>query len=211
MPWIAAGVGAVVLIGGIGIFAATRGGGEDQNNASEGSESSETVAQSQENSASSEPSTTETGAPSGIDSVSGIVDRLPKGIQDQVENCKGGSAAMSGAMVVDCDVKKNDTTDKYFQNEEDYLTDRLSFSVDDRESRSKRAEIRDYKPFDDDEKVTGPEYSSDQNAVANALSRDKLTPGALNYANIETGLVITSNDFQSPEAAMKWVKDQDLL
>jgi len=109
---------------------------------------------------------------------------------------------------ITCDMIEDESSVKVFKESGPYSTPKVKFAVNTEEAMRERALIKkgSYKNGTDAEPVS----SSDEAALAIA-SEGSLSDVELHYANKETGLIIESRDFASPDSALDWLRNYNLL
>lgn len=133
-----------------------------------------------------------------------IYNALPMALQDATSGC---FASNNGTRIT-CDMELTEATAEFFASTSPYDTPKVSFAVGAEDARRERAMITagSYNNGQDVE----PLESADGNALAVATDSTGQTAD-LHYANKETGLIISSMDFASADAAADWLTHYDLL
>ncbi|GAB3072566.1 Hsp70 family protein [Corynebacterium aquatimens] len=151
-----------------------------------------------------------TQAPEDLDSVSAIEAKIPENIRPHLDRCRADGTSMTNAVEIACDVKKDSEDYAFFQEPEyDSLSPQLRFTVNENESRSDLASIRNGS-FSKDNAYAGPFISEDGNKGAAAYQSSMGENSLLKYADRSTFMSIESYDFASPDKAMEWLKAKGL-
>lgn len=185
---------AVALIGGI-TWAAT--GTRD-------TPEPEAAAPTTQTSEAAETTATPTTSAARLSTAEDIYNALPKALQDATSGC----FASNNGTKITCDMELTEATAEFFASTSPYGTPKVSFAVGAEDARRERAMITagSYNNGQDVE----PLESADGNALAVATN-SSARMADLHYANKETGLIISSRDFASPESAADWLAHYDLL
>lgn len=195
-------LGSVLLIGGIGAFALTRGGNDPaENQAQDGGTAAESAGES------TAPTQTESAEPKTGEE---IYAALPEKLQGAVQNCSlnTSSSGLLGAPSIQCKVNTNSEGVEHFREVGRYASSYVNLAVNQEAAKRERALIKQGRYSKSDEGIM--EESSDGSAAIGADS-DDLYDASITYADTETGVVMSSFDFASPQDAVDWFKTYDLL
>nr|VDG62488.1 molecular chaperone DnaK [Streptococcus thermophilus] len=195
-------LGSVLLIGGIGAFALTRGGDDPAENQAQGGQ---TAAESAGESTT--PAPTESEEPKTGEE---IYAALPEKLQESVESCSlnSSSAGLLGAPSIQCKVKVNSEGVEHFREVGRYASSFMNLAVNKDAAKRERSLIKQGRYSKSEEGIT--EESSDGTAGVGA-DTSNLYDAEVTYADTETGLVLSSYDFASPQDAVDWLKTHELL
>lgn len=133
-----------------------------------------------------------------------IYEALPEALQKATTGC---TALDSGTRIM-CDMELTDATAGFFTSTSPYDAPQVSYAVGTEDARRERAMIT-AGSYNNGQEVE-PLESADGNALAVATDVHGRA-GDLHYANKETGLIISSSDFASADAAADWLEHYNLL
>ena len=137
-----------------------------------------------------------------------VLNALPESLGKEVGTCNRRTSTFNSltGTQISCEVKFNGDNVQYFKPTGPYDAPRITFAYNTEDGSREKALIEQghYTDKSDAEPVTT------DNAAAIA-TKDNDTSATLHYANAETGLVIESRDFASPEKAIEWLERHNLL
>lgn len=137
-----------------------------------------------------------------------VFNALPESLGKEVGTCNRRTSTFNSltGTQISCEVKFNGDNVQYFKPTGPYDAPRITFAYNTEDGSREKALIEQgrYTDKSDAEPVTT------DNAAAIA-TKDNDTSATLHYANAETGLVIESRDFASPEKAIEWLEHHNLL
>lgn len=137
-----------------------------------------------------------------------VFNALPESLGKEVGKCNRRTSTFNSltGTQISCEVKFNGDNVQYFKPTGPYDAPRITFAYNTEDGSREKALIEQgrYTDKSDAEPVTT------DNAAAIA-TKDNDTSATLHYANAETGLVIESRDFASPEKAIEWLEHHNLL
>ena len=137
-----------------------------------------------------------------------VFNALPESLGKEVGTCNRRTSTFNSltGTQISCEVKFNGDNVQYFKPTGPYDAPRITFAYNTEDGSREKALIEQgrYTDKSDAEPVTT------DNAAALA-TKDNDTSATLHYANAETGLVIESRDFASPEKAIEWLEHHNLL
>lgn len=193
-------LGSVLLIGGIGAFALTRGGNDPaENQAQDGGTAAESAGES------TAPTQTESAEPKTGEE---IYAALPEKLQGAVQNCSMNSSGILAASSIQCKINVNSEGVEHFREVGRYASAYVNLAVSQEAAKRERALIKQGRYSKSDEGIM--EESSDGSAAV-GVDSDNLYDASVTYADTETGVVMSSFDFASPQDAVDWFKTYDLL
>lgn len=197
----AAATAAILALVGGGIWAVSSGGGGQDEPEEPSVTQTETIGQTDAGAASSEEASPSSTALSSADD---IYDALPQDVRDSTTGCNLTSGSLDGP-AIRCDMDSANKAGQFFAAPSPYTSSQVTFAVSTEQALRERAAIKNgtYRGGE-------PTEGADGNALAVAEQSGKYGT-SLHYANKETGLIISSNDFASPEAAMDWLRHFNLL
>lgn len=208
-PWIAVAAVVGVMALGAGAFFAFGRNSEDTKTTAQPESISPSSSVAPHAPSPSDIATYSMSSESAETTAEGVYNALPLEIQSATSGCNSSSApAGMASFSITCDMIEDESSVKVFKESGPYSTPKVKFAVNTEEAMRERALIKkgSYKNGTDAEPVS----SSDEAALAIA-SEGSLSDVELHYANKETGLIIESRDFASPDSALDWLRSYNLL
>lgn len=139
-----------------------------------------------------------------------VFNALPESINTETAACHRRTATLSPltGTSISCEVALNGNNVQYFKPTSPYNSPNITFAHNNDDGAREKALIEQghYNNNSDASPVSG----ANGNAAAIAI-KDNDTSATLHYADAETGLVIESRDFASPEKALEWLEYHKLL
>lgn len=197
-------LGAVVLLGGAGIFAMTRG--QDPADDTVETETASTAPASPEAGAQS----TEAG-PASPATRDEMYEALPQSLKDSVDTCTllAANESYRDVPVISCRMKPDGEGAEHFKPTSRYSDATVTFAFDQEYAKRERSLIKQGQHTRGE---SAAEATNDADTAAAASSVTGMGNGAtLNYANVDTTMVMSSFDFASPNDAIDWLKMKQLL
>lgn len=139
-----------------------------------------------------------------------VLNALPESLRSEAGTCNRRDSSIINltGTAISCEVKFTGDNVQYFKATSPYDSPRITFAYNTEDSSREKAFIEQgrYTDNSDAEPVNG-----DNGNAAAIATKDNDASASLHYANAETGLVIESRDFASPEKAVEWLEYHNLL
>ena len=139
-----------------------------------------------------------------------VLNALPESLRSEAGTCNRRDSSIINltGTAISCEVKFSGDNVQYFKATSPYDSPRITFAYNTEDSSREKAFIEQgrYTDNSDAEPVNG-----DNGNAAAIATKDNDASASLHYANAETGLVIESRDFASPEKAVEWLEYHNLL
>lgn len=139
-----------------------------------------------------------------------MLNALPESLRSEAGTCNRRDSSIINltGTAISCEVKFTGDNVQYFKATSPYDSPRITFAYNTEDSSREKAFIEQgrYTDKSDAEPVNG-----DNGNAAAIATKDNDASASLHYANAETGLVIESRDFASPEKAVEWLEYHNLL